>query len=83
MTVVLTIDCYSSALHDCLDSDRNKNTEHTDHCCLAKWGFEIREYKPMMPVSTTVTGAELRGNSGFQRQYDSNFGSNENSPHGQ
>ncbi len=53
------------------------NTESADYEVISKDGdFEIREYKPMMLVSTTMTGSELRENSAFQRLFGYISGSN-------
>lgn len=54
-----------------------KNTESADYRVISKDGdFEIREYKPMMLVSTTMQGAELRSSSAFQRLFGYISGSN-------
>ena len=54
------------------------NTETADYKVVSKDGdFEIRDYKPMMLVSTTMKGAELRQNSAFQRLFGYISGSNE------
>lgn len=51
--------------------------ESADYQVISKDGdFEIREYKPMMLVSTTLKGAELRNNSAFQRLFGYISGSN-------
>lgn len=56
------------------------NTESADYTVIEKDGdFEIREYKPMLLVSTTMKGAELRNNSAFQRLFQYISGSNEDS----
>jgi len=54
--------------------------ESADYQVISKDGdFEIREYKPMMLVSTTMKGAELRNNSAFQRLFGYISGSNKES----
>ncbi len=51
--------------------------ESADYQVISRDGdFEIREYKPMMLVSTTMKGAELRNNSAFQRLFGYISGSN-------
>lgn len=58
----------------------NTNTESADYTVVEKDGdFEVREYKPMLLVSTTMKGAELRNNSAFQRLFGYISGSNEDS----
>ncbi len=52
-------------------------TESADYTVVSKDGdFEVREYKPMMLVSTTMKSAELRSNSAFQRLFGYISGSN-------
>jgi DNA gyrase inhibitor GyrI len=52
--------------------------ESADYKVISKDGaFEIREYKPMMLVSTTMKGSELRNNSAFNRLFKYITGSNE------
>lgn len=54
--------------------------ESADYMVISKDGdFEIREYKPMLLVSTTMKGAELGNNSAFQRLFGYISGSNEDS----
>lgn len=54
------------------------NTETADYRVISKDGdFEIRDYQPMMVVSTTMTGAERRENSAFRRLFGYVSGSNE------
>jgi DNA gyrase inhibitor GyrI len=56
----------------------NTNYESADYKVISKDGdFEIREYKPMLLVSTTMKGSELRNNSAFQRLFGYISGSNE------
>lgn len=51
--------------------------ESADYKVISKDGnFEIREYKPMLLVSTTMKGSELRNNSAFQRLFGYISGSN-------
>jgi DNA gyrase inhibitor GyrI len=53
--------------------------ESADYKVISQDGdFEIREYKPMLLVSTTMTGSELRNNSAFNRLFGYITGSNEN-----
>jgi DNA gyrase inhibitor GyrI len=54
--------------------------ESADYKVILQDGdFEIREYKPMLLVSTTMKGSELRNNSAFQRLFGYITGSNEES----
>jgi len=56
------------------------SSESADYQVISKDGdFEVREYKPMMLVSTTMKGAELRNNSAFQRLFGYISGSNKES----
>ncbi len=58
----------------------NTTYESADYEVILKDGdFEIREYKPMLLVSTTMKGSELRNNSGFQRLFGYISGANEDS----
>ena len=52
--------------------------ESADYKVISQDGdFEIREYKPMLLVSTTMKGSELRNNSAFNRLFGYITGSNE------
>ncbi len=52
--------------------------ESADYKVISKDGdFEIREYKPMLLVSTSMKGSELRNNSAFNRLFRYISGSNE------
>lgn len=56
----------------------NTSYESADYKVISKDGdFEIREYKPMLLVSTTMKGLELRNNSAFNRLFGYISGSNE------
>jgi DNA gyrase inhibitor GyrI len=58
----------------------NTSYESADYRVISKDGdFEVREYKPMLLVSTTMKGSELRNNSAFQRLFGYISGSNEDS----
>ncbi len=56
------------------------NFESADYKVISNDGdFEVREYKPMLLVSTTMKGAELRENSAFQRLFGYISGANKDS----
>jgi DNA gyrase inhibitor GyrI len=60
--------------------DSKTSSETAEYEVISKDGdFEIREYKPMLLVSTTMKGSELRNNPGFQRLFSYISGSNNES----